>query len=42
MWSVTALLKEQKRRQDEGVKEGEGQWLTDEEIGGTLEGWGSP
>ena len=39
VWAVTALLKEQKRRQDEGVKEGEGQWLTNEEIGGTLEGW---
>ena len=39
VWAVTALLKEQKRREDEGVKEGEGKWLTSEEIGGTLEGW---
>ena len=37
VWAVTALLKEQKRREDEGVKEGEGQWLTNEEIGGSLE-----
>ena len=38
VWAVTALLKEQRRREDEGVKEGEGQWMTNEEIGGTLEG----
>ena len=38
VWAVTALLKEQKRRDDEGVKEGEGQWLSNEEIGGSLEG----
>ena len=42
VWAVTALLKEQKRREDEGVKEGEGQWLTNEEIGGSLEGELSP
>ena len=39
VWAVTAILKEKKRRDDEGVKEGEGQWLTDEEIGGSFEGW---
>ena len=38
VWAVTALLKEQKRREDEGVKEGEGEWLSNEEIGGSLEG----
>ena len=38
VWAVTALLKEQRRREDEGVKEGEGQWMSNEEIGGTLEG----
>lgn len=38
VWAVTALLKEQRRREDEGVKEGEGQWLSNEEIGGSLEG----
>lgn len=38
VWAITALLKEQKRREDEGVKEGEGEWMTNEEIGGSLEG----
>ena len=38
VWAVTAALKEQRRREEEGVKEGEGKWLEDEEIGGTLEG----
>lgn len=42
VWAVTAILKEKKRREDEGVKEGEGQWLTDEEIGGSFEGWCFP
>lgn len=42
VWAVTAILKEKKRREDEGVKEGEGQWLTDEEIGGSFEGWRFP
>lgn len=37
VWAVTALLKEQKRRQDEGIKPGEGDWMSDEEIGGALE-----
>ena len=39
VWAVTTLLKEQKRREDEGVMEGEGEWMTNEEIGGSLEGW---
>lgn len=38
VWAVTTLLKEQKRREDEGVKEGEGEWMSNEEIGGSLEG----
>lgn len=37
VWAVTALLKEQKRREDEGVKEGEGDWMSNEEIGASLE-----
>lgn len=40
VWAVTALLKEQKRREDEGVKEGEGPWMSNEEIGGSLEALG--
>ncbi len=38
VWAVTALLREQKRREDEGVRDGEGEWMTNEEIGGSLEG----
>ena len=38
IWAVTTALKEQKRRDDEGVKEGEGPWMSNEEIGGALEG----
>lgn len=37
VWAVTAVLREQKRREDEGVKEGEGEWMSNEEIGGALE-----
>ena len=37
VWAVTALLKEQRRREKEGVKEGEGEWMSDEEIGASLE-----
>ena len=37
VWAVTALLKEQQRREEEGVKEGEGEWMSNEEIGGALE-----
>lgn len=35
--AVTTLLKEQERREREGVKEGEGEWIGAEEIGGALE-----
>ncbi|KAL8660300.1 MAG: hypothetical protein Q9202_006677 [Teloschistes flavicans] len=37
VWAVTTLLKEQERREREGVKEGEGDWMSAEEIGGALE-----
>jgi hypothetical protein len=36
--AVTTVLKEQRRREVEGVKPEEGQWLSPEEIGGSLEG----
>ncbi|KAI9768854.1 MAG: hypothetical protein M1840_004668 [Geoglossum simile] len=38
VWAVETVLKEKKRREEEGVKEGEGDWMTDEEFGGALEG----
>lgn len=37
VWAVTTLLKEQERRARESVKEGEGDWIGAEEIGGALE-----
>lgn len=37
VWAVETVLKEQRRRETEGVKEGEGDWMTNEEIGGALE-----
>ncbi|KAL8933271.1 MAG: hypothetical protein Q9216_006442, partial [Gyalolechia sp. 2 TL-2023] len=37
VWAVTTLLKEQERREREGVKEGEEKWIGGEEIGGALE-----
>lgn len=40
VWAVETVLKEQQRRQKEGVKEGEGEWLSPEEIGGSLEALG--
>lgn len=36
-YSVTTVLNEKKRREEEGVKEGEGPWMSDEEVGGALE-----
>ncbi|KAI9805622.1 MAG: hypothetical protein M1833_005114 [Piccolia ochrophora] len=36
-WSVETALKEKKRREEEGTKPGEGDWITDEEFGGALE-----
>ncbi|KAI9712223.1 MAG: hypothetical protein M1812_006958 [Candelaria pacifica] len=41
VWAVETVLKEKKRREEEGVKEGEGDWMTDEEIGGSLESLGN-
>ncbi|KAI1211792.1 uncharacterized protein F4807DRAFT_402894 [Annulohypoxylon truncatum] len=38
IWAVETVLKELQRRQAEGVKEGEGDWMTPEQIGGALEG----
>ncbi|EUC28763.1 hypothetical protein COCCADRAFT_8901 [Bipolaris zeicola 26-R-13] len=39
--AVESALKEQQRREKEGVKNGEGSWLTNEEMGGTLEALGT-
>lgn len=38
LWAVSTSYKESVRRFDEGVKEGEGDWMSAEEIGGTFEG----
>lgn len=38
IWAVETILKEMQRRQVEGVKEGEGDWMSPEETGGALEG----
>jgi hypothetical protein len=40
VWAVEMVLKEQQRREIEGVKPGEGDWLSPEEIGGSLEALG--
>ena len=37
VWAVTTVLKEQQRREVEGVKPDEGEWLSPEQIGGSLE-----
>ena len=37
VWAVTAILKERKRREDEGVKEGEGELFPDDEVGAAME-----
>ncbi|KAF1989755.1 hypothetical protein K402DRAFT_410866 [Aulographum hederae CBS 113979] len=37
-WAVETALKEKKRREDEGVLDGEGDWMGEEEIGATMEG----
>ncbi|KAI1081191.1 TPR domain-containing protein [Whalleya microplaca] len=41
IWAVETVLKELQRRQVEGVKEGEGDWLTPEQVGGSLEALGN-
>ena len=38
IWAVETILKEQHRRAKEGIKPGEGEWMSAEEIGGSLEG----
>ena len=35
-WAVTVLLRESKRREMEGVKDDEGHWMNNEEIGSAL------
>ncbi|KAL8663804.1 MAG: hypothetical protein Q9168_008036 [Polycauliona sp. 1 TL-2023] len=37
VWAVTTLLKEQNRREQEGVRDGEGDWMNADEVGGALE-----
>ncbi|KAI0425950.1 TPR domain-containing protein [Xylaria sp. FL1042] len=41
IWAVETVLKELQRRQVEGVKEEEGDWMTPEQIGGALEALGN-
>lgn len=38
VWAVETAIKEQQRREKEGVKPEEGEWMTPEENGGTFEG----
>jgi hypothetical protein len=38
VWAVETTLREMQRRAKEGLKEGEGAWMSPEEIGGSLEG----
>ena len=38
VWAVETVVKEQQRREKEGVKPGEGEWMTPEENGGAFEG----
>ncbi|RDW79878.1 hypothetical protein BP6252_04516 [Coleophoma cylindrospora] len=37
VWAVETVLRESQRRQQEGIKPGEGEWLSNEENGATLE-----
>ncbi|KAF2020957.1 hypothetical protein BU24DRAFT_361523 [Aaosphaeria arxii CBS 175.79] len=39
--AVETVLRETTRRRNEGVKEGEGDFMTDEEVGGTMEALGN-
>ncbi|RYP18940.1 hypothetical protein DL765_003618 [Monosporascus sp. GIB2] len=41
VWAVETVLKELQRRQVEGVKEDEGDWMSPEQIGGALEALGN-
>jgi hypothetical protein len=38
VWAVETVLREQQRREVEGVKPDEGPWMSPEQIGGSLEG----
>ncbi len=38
VWAVTNVLQERLRRENEGVKEGEGDWMSNDEIGAAVEG----
>jgi hypothetical protein len=38
VWAVETTLREVERRAQDGLKEGEGAWMSPEEIGGSLEG----
>lgn len=40
IWAVETALKEFRRRKTDGVKPGEGDWLTPEEMGGAMESLG--
>ena len=40
VWAVETALKERRRRDEEGVKPNEGEWMSDEQIGAALEGMG--
>lgn len=37
VWAVETAIREKQRREKEGVKENEGQWMNDDEIGASLE-----
>ena len=39
--AVESALREKQRREKDGLKPGEGPWLTDDEMGATLEGMSS-
>lgn len=41
VWAVTTVLKENERRAREGLKEGEGEWLDEEEMGAAFESLGT-
>lgn len=38
VWAVETALREKQRRQTEGVKPGEGEWIDDDQMGSQLEG----
>ncbi|KAM0220366.1 hypothetical protein ACHAQD_006089 [Fusarium lateritium] len=40
IWAVETALKEARRRKEEGVKPGEGDWLSPEQMGGAMESLG--